>query len=175
MKNHIALFEPQIPANTGNISRTCAATNSTLHLIRPLGFSTDDKMLKRAGLDYWEHVEIVYHDNLDAFFSYVGASPVYLITKFAPHHYAQVDLTQSETGEQYFLFGKETTGLPIELMEERKEDCLRIPMNDEHVRSLNLSNAANIVIYEALRQQEFDGLEIVHHYRDTSKAQSLNW
>lgn len=175
MKNHIALFEPLMPANTGNIARTCAATNTTLHLIHPLGFSTEDKMLKRAGLDYWDKVDVVEHDNLEAFLSYVGDKKLYLITKFAPNIYTNVDLSHNEFSEQFFLFGKETTGLPINLMEKYKEDSLRIPMNDEHVRSLNLSNTANIVIFEALRQQAWLGLEGVHHYDDTEKARELNW
>src|SRR5699024_1307599 len=175
LKNHIALFEPLMPANTGNISRTCAATNSTLHLIHPLGFSTDDKMLKRAGLDYWHNVDIVEHDNLEAFLSYVGERKLYLITKFAPQIYSEADLAQNESNEQFFLFGKETTGLPVELMEAHKNDSLRIPMNDEHVRSLNLSNTANIIIFEALRQQQWQGLEAIHHYDDTDKAKDLNW
>lgn len=175
MKNHIALFEPLMPANTGNIARTCAATNTTLHLIEPLGFSTDDKMLRRAGLDYWHKVDILYHANLEAFLEYVGERALYLITKFAPHVYSDVNMVDNETQEQFFLFGKETTGLPIELMEARKEDCVRIPMNDEHVRSLNLSNTANIIIFEALRQQQFSGLESVHHYDDTDKARQLDW
>lgn len=175
MKNHIALFEPLMPANTGNIARTCAATNATLHLIEPLGFSTDDKMLKRAGLDYWHKVDIVHHANLAAFIEYVGERPLYLITKFAPHIYSEVDLSKHEIGEQFFLFGKETTGLPIELMEKYKASSLRVPMNDEHVRSLNLSNTANIIIFEALRQQQFSGLEKVHHYDDTTKARQLDW
>lgn len=175
MKNHIALYEPLMPANTGNISRTCAATNSTLHLIHPLGFSTDDKMLKRAGLDYWHNVDIVEHANLEAFLEYVGDKQLYLITKFAPHIYTEVNLAENPHDEQFFLFGKETTGLPAELMEERKSDCLRVPMNDEHVRSLNLSNTANIVVFEALRQQQWVGLEETHHYDDTDKAKQLDW
>lgn len=175
MKNHIALYEPLMPANTGNISRTCAATNSTLHLIHPLGFSTDDKMLKRAGLDYWNSVDIIEHENLESFLSYVGERKLYLITKFAPHIYSDVDLAKNDSDEQFFLFGKETTGLPIELMEAHKKDSLRVPMNDEHVRSLNLSNTANIIVYEALRQQQWQGLEVVHHYDDTDKARNLNW
>lgn len=175
MKNHIALFEPLMPANTGNIARTCAGTNSSLHLIEPLGFDTSDKMLKRAGLDYWNHVDITYHANLEAFIDYVGKHSLYLITKFAPRVYSEANLAVNQTGEQFFLFGKETTGLPIELMESHKNDSLRIPMNDEHVRSLNLSNSANIVIFEALRQQNFAGLETQHHYDDTEKALELNW
>ena len=160
--NHIVLFEPQIPANTGNIARTCAATNSPLHLIEPLGFSTDDKHLKRAGLDYWHDVDITYHKSMEAFLDYLGERPLYLITKFANHTYDEVDLARDE--EQFFMFGKETTGLPEEFMREHEEKCLRLPMNDTHVRSLNLSNTAAIVVYEALRQQCFAGLELVHTY-----------
>nr|WP_276934261.1 tRNA (cytidine(34)-2'-O)-methyltransferase [Globicatella sulfidifaciens] len=175
MKNHIALFEPLMPANTGNIARTCAATNTALHLIEPLGFSTDDKMLKRAGLDYWHNVEIYYHKNLDAFMEWLGERRLYLITKFTPHVYSEVNLADESIEEQVFIFGKETTGLPIEFMKAHQDQCLRIPMNDEHVRSLNLSNTANIIIFEALRQQQFKGLEKVHHYRDTEKARQLEW
>ena len=105
--NHIVLFEPQIPANTGNIARTCAATNSPLHLVGQLGFSTDDKHLKRAGLDYWNDVDITYHDSLEAFMEYLGNRPIYLITKFANHTYDEVDLAKDK--EQFFIFGKETT------------------------------------------------------------------
>lgn len=163
MTNHIALFEPLIPANTGNISRTCAGTNTELHLIEPLGFSTDDKHLKRAGLDYWDHVGIHYHKNLDAFLMFVGDEPLYLISKFADKVYSEADFSDTSK-DHFFLFGKETTGLPETFMQENREKCLRIPMNDEHIRSLNLSNTANILIYEALRQQNFAGLEQVHTY-----------
>ncbi|MBG9981771.1 tRNA (cytidine(34)-2'-O)-methyltransferase [Aerococcaceae bacterium DSM 111020] len=175
MKNHIVLYQPVMPANTGNISRTCAATNATLHFIHPLGFSTDDKMLKRAGLDYWHNVDIIEHEDLDAFMTYLDGRAMYPITKFAPHHYAEVNLADENKEEQFFLFGKETTGLPIDLMEAYKESSLRIPMNDEHVRSLNLSNAVSIILFEALRQQQFKGLETVHTYRDTDKARELDW
>lgn len=165
MTNHIALFEPLIPANTGNIARTCAGTNTTLHLIEPLGFSTDDKYLKRAGLDYWNDVTIHFHKDLTHFLEEVGESPLYLISKFADQVYSDVDYTDTEK-DYYFLFGKETTGLPEEFMKENREKCLRIPMDDTHVRSLNLSNTANIIIYEALRQQNFAGLEKVHTYEN---------
>lgn len=172
MANHIVLFEPQIPANTGNIARTCAATNTTLHLIKPLGFSTDDKQLKRAGLDYWHDVNIVYHENLDDFMTYASEKELLLVTKFAKRVYSEVDYTQDK--DYFFIFGKETTGLPEELMQAHKEQCIRVPMNDEHVRSLNLSNTAALVIYEALRQQGFPDLEREHTY-DTEKAEQLGW
>lgn len=175
MKNHIVLYEPVIPANTGNIARTAAGTNTTLHLIEPLGFSTDDKMLKRSGLDYWKDVDIHYHKSLEDFMTFLGDRPLYLITKFAPHIYSQANLKENEVGEQFFMFGKETTGLPVELMERYKDHCLRIPMDDTHVRSLNLSNTVNIILFEALRQQNFETLEKVHQYRDTPKSRELNW
>ncbi|MEG0373175.1 MAG: tRNA (uridine(34)/cytosine(34)/5-carboxymethylaminomethyluridine(34)-2'-O)-methyltransferase TrmL [Enterococcus sp.] len=162
MTNHIVLFEPQIPANTGNIARTCAATNSPLHLIEPLGFSTDDKHLKRAGLDYWNDVNITYHKDLAAFLDYLGDQQLHLITKFANATYSEVDYT--DDADQLFMVGKETTGLPEEFMRENEDKCLRIPMNDEHVRSLNLSNTVALVVYEALRQQDYPQLELTHHY-----------
>lgn len=164
MTNHIVLFEPQIPANTGNIARTCAATNSPLHLIEPLGFSTDDKHLKRAGLDYWNDVNITYHENLAAFLEYLGDQQLHLITKFANATYSEIDYT--DDADHFFMFGKETTGLPEEFMRANEEKCLRIPMNDEHVRSLNLSNTVALVVYEALRQQSFPNLELTHHYEN---------
>ena len=163
--NHIVLFEPQIPANTGNIARTCAATNTWLHLIEPLGFSTDDKHLKRAGLDYWNAVNIAYYPDLAAFLTYLESqekAQLHLISKFANQVYSEANF--ADGGDHYFLFGKETTGLPEAFMRENAEKCLRIPMNDEHVRSLNLSNTAAMIVYEALRQQGFPNLELTHHY-----------
>ncbi|WP_317913012.1 tRNA (uridine(34)/cytosine(34)/5-carboxymethylaminomethyluridine(34)-2'-O)-methyltransferase TrmL [Carnobacterium maltaromaticum] len=168
MPNHIVLFEPQIPANTGNIARTCAATNSTLHLIEPLGFSTDDKQLKRAGLDYWNDVAIRYHSDLAAFLKVAESGQLHIITKFGHEVYSDVDLTDSKL-DHYFIFGKETTGLPKEFMRQYEQECLRIPMNDEHVRSLNLSNTAAILVYEALRQQNFENMELTHNYGEIDK------
>lgn len=162
--NHIVLYQPQIPANTGNIARTCAATNTPLHLIKPLGFSTDDKMLKRAGLDYWHDVDITYHESLEDFMKFLAERPLYLITKFANKVYSEVDYSDGQ--EHFFMFGKETTGLPEDFMRENEEKCLRVPMNDQHVRSLNLSNTAALVVYEALRQQDFPNLELTHHYEN---------
>lgn len=165
MTNHIVLFEPLIPANTGNIARTCAATNTKLHLIEPLGFSTDDKYLKRAGLDYWNDVDITYHANLEAFLEASKDGKLFLISKFSHKVYSDIDYTDTDE-DYYFLFGKETTGLPEEFMRENEDKCLRLPMNDEHVRSLNLSNTAAIMIYEVLRQQSYAGLELQHHYEN---------
>lgn len=154
MPIHVALFEPQIPANTGNIARTCAGTRTDLHLIKPLGFSTDDKMLKRAGLDYWEHVNITYHDGIREFLAAYPNGKFYFITKFGQTTYTNFDFSNVEE-DIFFVFGKETKGLPKEIIDEYSETCLRIPMDGTHIRSLNLSNTAAILIYEALRQQSF--------------------
>ncbi|PGL69583.1 tRNA (uridine(34)/cytosine(34)/5-carboxymethylaminomethyluridine(34)-2'-O)-methyltransferase TrmL [Bacillus sp. AFS055030] len=159
---HVVLYQPQIPANTGNIARTCAGTDTSLHLIRPLGFSTDDKMLKRAGLDYWEHVDIHYHDSLDDLFDKYKDGKFYFITKFGEKTYSNFDYSNLDE-EIFFVFGRETTGLPKELIAKNMETCLRIPMTD-HIRSLNLSNTAAILIYEALRQQDFRELLKVKDY-----------
>lgn len=163
MTNHIVLYEPLIPANTGNIARTCAGTDTILDLIEPLGFKTDDKHLKRAGLDYWDQVKINYHKNLAAFLATVpDRQYLYLITKFAKQAYSDQDVSDTSV-DHYFMFGKETTGLPETFMRENEERCLRIPMSD-HIRALNLSNCAALVIFEALRQQDFPGLEKSHLY-----------
>jgi tRNA (cytidine/uridine-2'-O-)-methyltransferase len=151
------LYQPQIPSNTGNIARTCAGTDTTLHLIRPLGFSTDDKMLKRAGLDYWEFVNIVYYDSLDEFYERNSGGEFFYITKFGEKPYSSFDYSNLNQ-DYYFIFGRETTGLPKEVIAENKEVSLRIPMND-NIRSLNLSNTAAILIYEALRQQDYQHLK----------------
>ncbi len=157
MAIHVVLFQPEIPANTGNIARTCAGTDTVLHLIRPLGFSTDDKMLKRAGLDYWQFVKIQYHDNLAAFFESTSGGEYFYITKHGKRNFTSFDYSSTDR-DYYFIFGRETKGLPPELIEENLDRCLRIPMN-ENIRSLNLSNTAAILIYEALRQQNFAHLK----------------
>ena len=157
MKLHIVMVEPEIPQNTGNIARTCAGTGTKLHLIRPLGFSTDDKMLKRAGLDYWEHVDITYYDSLDDFFEKHPNAEYYLITKFGAKTHSTFDFSDVEK-DHFFIFGRETKGLPKEFIEAHPDRALRIPMN-ENIRSLNLSNTAAILIYEALRQQNYPNLD----------------
>lgn len=157
MPIHVVLYQPEIPANTGNIARTCAGTDTALHLIRPLGFRTDDKMLKRAGLDYWEFVDIHYYDGLDELFQKYPQGAFYYITKFGQKNYCDFDYSDQER-DIFFVFGRETKGLPVELIEKNKEYALRIPMT-EHIRSLNLSNTACILIYEALRQQGFAHLK----------------
>lgn len=153
---HVVLYQPEIPANTGNIARTCAATDTTLHLIRPLGFSTEDKMLKRAGLDYWQYVNIIYYDSLEEFYQKNEKGQFFYLTKFGKKPHTRFDYSDTQEN-YYFMFGKETTGLPKDLIEKNKDHCLRIPMN-QNVRSLNLSNTAAILIYEALRQQDYRNL-----------------
>ncbi|MCL1949313.1 MAG: tRNA (uridine(34)/cytosine(34)/5-carboxymethylaminomethyluridine(34)-2'-O)-methyltransferase TrmL [Turicibacter sp.] len=158
MPIHVVLYQPQIPANTGNIARTCAGTGTSLHLIRPLGFSTDDKMLKRAGLDYWQHVDIHYYDSLDDFFEKNADGNFYFVETFGQKAYSDFDFSDPSK-EIFFMFGRETTGLPKELVRANIENCLRIPMNT-NIRSLNLSNTAAILVYDALRQQNFG--ELLH-------------
>ncbi|MEB6549550.1 tRNA (uridine(34)/cytosine(34)/5-carboxymethylaminomethyluridine(34)-2'-O)-methyltransferase TrmL [Heyndrickxia sporothermodurans] len=157
MAIHVVLYQPEIPANTGNIARTCAATDTKLHLIKPLGFSTDDKMLKRAGLDYWHHVNITYYDSIDEFFAKNENGEFYYIETFGEKPHSAFDYSDVNK-DYYFMFGKETTGLPKDLLINNKDHFLRIPMND-NVRSLNLSNTAAILVYEALRQQGFPNLK----------------
>ncbi|MGT2755803.1 tRNA (cytidine(34)-2'-O)-methyltransferase [Streptococcus ovuberis] len=160
-RNHIVLFEPQIPQNTGNIARTCAATNSPLHIIRPMGFPIDDRKMKRAGLDYWDKLDLYFYDSLDDFLE-TCSGQLHLISKFANKVYAQE--TFADGKDHYFIFGREDKGLPEEFMRAHPEKALRIPMNDAHVRSLNVSNTVCMIVYEALRQQGFAGLELTHTY-----------
>ena len=150
---HIVLVEPEIPSNTGNISRTCAITGAPLHLIRPLGFSTDDKMLKRAGLDYWQYLDLSYHDSIEELWAkYPGARFFYCSTH-AEKSYSEAEFRDGD----FLVFGKETAGLPKKLLSEHMDEAIRIPMGDGQ-RSLNLSNAVAIVLYEALRQNAFFGM-----------------
>jgi tRNA (cytidine/uridine-2'-O-)-methyltransferase len=151
----IILHEPEIPMNTGNIARTCACTGARLHLIRPLGFDISDRAVKRAGLDYWQYVDVSVYDSLDDFFSRMGDENLWLATTKAPRCYAEADF---RTGDVKLMFGKETAGLPEELRERYRDRCLRIPMIGP-VRSLNLANSVAIVCYEALRQQGFPNLK----------------
>ncbi|RBP86875.1 tRNA (cytidine/uridine-2'-O-)-methyltransferase [Cytobacillus firmus] len=156
MAIHVVLYQPDIPANTGNIALTCAATDTSLHLIRPLGFSTDEEMIKRAGFDFWNSVNITYYDSMDDFFS-KNQGEFYYIETFGEQAHSSFDFSDPSK-EHYFMFGKETTGLPKDLLEENKDHFLRIPMNN-NVRSLNLSSTAAILVYEALRQQGFPHLK----------------
>ncbi|MCM3767273.1 tRNA (uridine(34)/cytosine(34)/5-carboxymethylaminomethyluridine(34)-2'-O)-methyltransferase TrmL [Neobacillus niacini] len=157
MPVHVVLYQPEIPANTGNIARSCAATNTMLHLIRPLGFSADDRTLRRAGLDYWEFVNIITYDSLDEFYEKNAGGEFFYLTKFGLKDHTAFDYSKPNK-DYYFIFGRETTGLPKEIIEKNKDVALRIPMND-NVTSLNLSNTAAILIYEALRQQNYPGLK----------------
>lgn len=155
MAIHVVLYQPEIPANTGNIARTCASTKTALHLIRPLGFSTDEDMLERAGIDFWKLVNVNYYDSLDDFFS-KNQGEFYYIETFGKKAHSSFDFSDVSK-EYYFMFGRESTGLPKYLLEKNKDYFLRIPMND-HVRSLNLSTTAAILVYEALRQQGYPNL-----------------
>ncbi len=150
---HIVLVEPEIPMNTGNIARTCAATRSRLHLIKPLGFDIDEKAVKRAGLDYWHMVDIEVHESLADFFEKYPEPPLWLATTKAPKHYAEVSFEK----ECFLFFGKETAGLPLAFREAHASRCIRIPMRAD-ARSLNLANSVAILTYEALRQWDFPQL-----------------
>ena len=156
MSLHIVLVEPEIPPNTGNIARTCAATDTVLHLVEPLGFSIDDKAVRRAGLDYWPYVKLETHKSLDDFMKKYGDRTMYLATTKCGHIYTEVKFKD----EDMILFGRETAGLPRDFIEEHKENAIRIPMSESvRLRSFNLSNSANIILFEALRQLSFPGLK----------------
>lgn len=159
---NIVLHEPEIPQNTGNIARSCAATGATLHLIEPLGFSLDEKRIKRAGLDYWHLVDVRTYKNYEEFLEKNNHPKVYMATTKSRQTYAQVQYEE----DAYIMFGKETAGIPEEILLENKETCIRIPMI-EAARSLNLSNSVAIVMYEVLRQHNFEHLRAqgeLHRY-----------
>ncbi len=152
---HIVLFEPEIPQNTGNVARTCAITGSKLHLIEPLGFSLNDKYLKRAGLDYWDLLDKEIHESFDDFLKKYSRANLFFLTTKAHKYYADIEYRE----ESFLIFGKETAGLPAEIHEKFPEQRFKVPMIDNpHARSLNLSNSVNIVLYEALRQNGFPGM-----------------
>ena len=153
-KINIVLHEPEIPQNTGNIARTCAATGAALHLIRPLGFAIDDRKLKRAGLDYWHQLDITYYDGLDDFYAKNPGAEVYYFSTKAPNLYTEIEYPNPV----YIMFGKETKGLPEELLHNNPDRCVRLPMR-EGLRSLNLSNSVAIAVYEILRQNGFEDLK----------------
>ena len=156
MAFHIVFVEPEIPPNTGNIARTCAATNSVLHLVEPLGFSISDKAVRRAGLDYWPYVDLHVHESLEAFLNEYRDRRMFLASTKGGHYYTQ----QQYMDEDMFLFGRETRGLPRDLIEARRDQAIRIPMSSNtRLRSLNLANSANIILFEALRQVGFPGLK----------------
>ena len=151
---NIVLHCPEIPQNTGNIARTCAATGAALHLIRPLGFTIDDRKLKRAGLDYWDKLNITYYDNEEAFFRLHADKTIYCFSTKSPRSYTEVTYPE----DVFLMFGRETAGLPEHILAERPDTCVRIPMR-EGLRSLNLSNSVAIGAYEVLRQWGFPKLQ----------------
>lgn len=161
---NIVLVEPEIPQNTGNIARTCAATGASLHLVKPMGFTPDDKKLKRAGLDYWHELDITYYENLDEFLSLHKNDNLYYFSTKAPRAYTEVNYPE----KVFLVFGKETKGLPEELLKKNPETTVRIPMRDK-LRSLNLSNSAAIAVYEVFRQRDFEGL------KEDGEPTTFNW
>ncbi len=161
---NVVLCEPEIPQNTGNIARTCAATGASLHIIKPIGFEIDNAKLKRAGLDYWDKLDITYYDSLADFLEIHKNKTIYFFSTKAKHRYSDIKYD----GDVYIMFGKETRGLPEELLFENPETCVRIPMRDQ-LRSLNLSNSVAIAVYEILRQWDFDGL------REDGELTKFSW
>lgn len=163
MKINIVMVEPEIPQNTGNIARTCAATGGKLHLVEPLGFEITDKYLKRAGLDYWDKLDIEKHSSLQAFLEKYKPEEnnMYFVTTKGQTSYSDVDYSKMD--EVFLLFGKETKGLPEDLLQKYIDKTIRIPMRST-LRSLNLSNSVAIVIYEVLRQKKFENLEEISKY-----------
>lgn len=157
---NVVLHEPEIPANTGNIGRTCTATGTVLHLIKPLGFSLDEKALKRAGLDYWKYLDVRVYENFQDFLEKNpdAKGKLYMATTKGHHTYAEVKYEP----DAYIMFGKESAGIPEEILLDYEETAIRIPMN-ESIRSLNLSNSVAIVLYEALRQNDFLQMELDGH------------
>lgn len=155
---NIVLFEPEIPANTGNIGRTCVATGTRLHLIEPLGFHLTEKAIKRAGMDYWEHLDVTRYLNYEDFLEKNPGAKIYMATTKAPNVYTDVQYED----DCYIMFGKESAGIPEEILVKNQENAIRIPMLDE-IRSLNLGNSVAIVLYEALRQHNFAQMQMQGH------------
>ena len=151
---NIVLHQPEIPANTGNIGRTCVATGTVLHLIEPLGFSLSEKAIKRAGMDYWSHLDVRRYVNFEDFLAKNPNAKIWMATTKAKHVYSDVEFGPDD----YIMFGKESAGIPEEILVDYEETCIRIPMLDQ-IRSLNLSNSVSIVLYEALRQNHFAGMQ----------------
>ncbi len=153
---HIVLHEPEIPANTGNIGRTCVATGTTLHLIEPLGFRLDEKAIKRAGMDYWKDLDVRTYINYEDFLDKNPDAKIWYATTKAHHCYSDVSFGPDD----YIMFGKESAGIPEEILADHEDTCIRIPMKSE-IRSLNLSNSVAVILYESLKQGEFKGMEEV--------------
>ena len=160
---NIVLHEPEMPANTGNIGRTCVATNTRLHLIEPLGFHINDKMLKRAGLDYWDKLDVRVYSNFQDFLDKNPGAKIYMATTKAAKTHTDVEYED----DCYIMFGKESAGIPEDILKDYPETCVRIPMWGE-IRSLNLSNAVAVILYEALRQNDYLGLKMVGEPRTFS-------
>ena len=158
---NIVLHEPEIPANTGNIGRTCVATNTRLHLIEPLGFRLNEKNLKRAGMDYWEHLDVRTYIDYNDFLEKNPGAKIYMASTKAPNVYTEVQYEP----DCYIMFGKESAGIPEEILVDHKEGCVRIPMVGD-IRSLNLGNSVAIVLYEALRQNGFAGMNLEGHLHE---------
>ena len=158
---NVVLIEPEIPQNTGNIARTCAAVGACLHLIEPLGFKIDDAKLKRAGLDYWHHLDISYYRSTGEFFEKHKTQNLYFFTTKAKKIHSEMKYGTNP----YLIFGKETAGIPEDILKQNLDFCVRIPMRDS-LRSLNLSNAVAVGVYEALRQSDFEGLKLSGKFAD---------
>lgn len=163
-KLNIVLHQPEIPANTGNIGRTCVATGTRLHLIEPLGFRLNEKEIKRAGMDYWDDLEVIRYVNYEEFLEKNPGAKIYYATTKAKHTYTEVNYES----DCYIMFGKESAGIPEEILVDNPDTCIRIPMLDS-IRSLNLSNSVAIVLYEALRQNNFD------HMQMEGELHKLHW
>ena len=161
---NIVLYEPEIPANTGNIGRTCVATGTRLHLIEPLGFKLNEKALKRAGMDYWKDLDVTTYIDYQDFLEKNPGAKIYMATTKAYKVYTDVEYEP----DCYIMFGKESAGIPEEILVEHEEDCMRIPMNGD-IRSLNLGNSVAIVLYEALRQNGFAGMNL------SGELHELHW
>ncbi len=155
---NVVLVEPEIHQNTGNIARTCAVTGASLHLVKPLGFSTDDRLLKRAGLDYWDKLDITYYENLNDFLEKNKNEKMVFFSAHGSKNYADYPYPAGDK-RVFLVFGKESCGLPKELIEKNADDCVRIPMR-KTLRCLNLSNSVAIAVYEVLRQRDFEGLSM---------------
>ena len=155
---NIVLHEPEIPANTGNIGRTCVATGTSLHLIKPLGFSLDEKHLRRAGMDYWRDLDLHVYENFQDFLDKNPGAKIYMATTKAHQNYSDV----SYEPDCFLMFGKESAGIPEEILVDYEDTCVRIPMK-ENIRSLNLSNSVAVVLYEALRQNNFSQMQLMGH------------
>lgn len=161
---NIVLLEPEIPQNTGNIGRTCCATGTRLHLIEPMGFRINEKSLKRAGMDYWENLDVTIYDSYRDFVEKNPSAKIWFATTKATKKYTDVKFSDND----FIMFGKESAGIPEEILVENKENCIRIPMNPD-IRSLNLANSVAIVLYEALRQNDFAGMQM------EGKLHRLDW